>query len=156
MSGDNKLAEFLSKYSTWQIKMLLVRKKAGLLSIPGYFFVLSMYWTHLVFLFYDLLDLFVMHSLPFRSVEINFLAQDGAALALGAKSANLDDVHVPVNVLLDQEYHVYLVSQSPNPKPILGSILGFLVSYSFSIFLFLGLYSLSYKASCFQPYFAVF
>ena len=26
--------------------------------------------------FYDLLDLVVMHSLPFRSVEINVLAQD--------------------------------------------------------------------------------
>ena len=83
--------------------------------------------------------------------------------AQGAISANqsLETFHVPVNVPPDQKA-VYPVSQSPpSRQPCSGSLTldkidcVALANQIFSDFLFLVLYALPVKASCFPSHFAV-
>lgn len=74
----------------------------------------------------------------------------------GATSTNQDSdsVHAPLQALPDQK-HSITVSQSPNAKTALASILTSLFLIHFLIFSFLLFILYPIKASCFLPHFVV-
>lgn len=118
--------------------------------------MLSMCVSYLIFPFYDLLDLFVMHSPPFRSAEINLLAQDGVAPACGAVSAKVDNF-MSLKMCCLSRNTIFIQSANPQIPGQFRALFWaslFLVHFLFFSSMLLILYLI--KASCFLSYFSVF